>query len=219
MAAAEEKAVRVTLIGAFFLMALFAALLYWRTPGREQRQQQAQQDESLITTVQNSAPNLGDSKAPVTIAEFSDFQCPYCKSVAPLIDRAFTQYAGKVRRVWIFTTNATDHPQSESAAVAALCANKQGKFWQYHGLLFEAQDNLGPAAYNQIAQNLGLDMSLFRACLADSATLTTVRAHTQFAQRVGVTATPYVTVNNTVLEGAFTFEQLSAAIDRALSSS
>ena len=217
MAQTEEKAVRITLIGAFFLVLIFGFLLYWRQPGRQQAQQQAEQDQTLISTVQNSSPTLGDAKAPITIAEFSDFQCPFCKTVAPLLDRAYTQYPGKIRRIWIFTTNPTEHPQSESAAVAGLCASKQGKFWEYHRGLFEAQDNLGPAAYNQIAQNIGLDMSLFRSCISDVASLQTIRAHTQFAQRAGITATPYVTVNNVVLDGAFTWEQLQSTIDRALS--
>ncbi len=216
MAQPEEKAVRITLIGAFFLVLLFAFLLYWQQPGREETQKQAAQDNSLIAMVQNSSPTLGDPNAPITIAEFSDFQCPFCKTVAPLVDSAYSQYKGKIRRVWIFTTNITDHPQSESAAVAALCANKQGKFWEYHRALFDAQDNLGPATYNQLAQNLKLDVNLFRACIADSASLQTIRAHTQFAQRAGITATPYVTVNDVALEGEFTWEQLQSTIDRAL---
>ena len=219
MATAEEKAVRITLTGAFALVLLFAGLLYWRTPGREERAKQEQQDESLIATVQNSSPNIGDSKAPITLAEFSDFQCPFCKDIAPLLDRAYAQYTGKIRRVFIFTTNPTEHPQSESAAVAALCAHKQGRFWDYQKPLFEAQDNLSPATYNQVAQSIGMDLSLFRACIADRESLNTVRAHTQFAQRVGVTATPYVTVNNTILEGSFTYSQLTSAIDRALAGS
>lgn len=215
MSRPEEKALRITLAGAFALVVIFAAFLYLRQPGREEKQQQQAQDASLIAQVQASSPATGSANAPIVLAEFSDFQCPFCKQVAPLLDRAAKEHSTQIRRVWIFTTNP-DHPQSESAAVAAYCAHKQGYFWEYRTKLFELQDNLGPATYNQVAQEVGLDMSLFRACLSDSASVAVVRAHSQFAQRAGVTATPYVTINSLVLNEAFTWEQLKSAIDQNL---
>ena len=215
MSRPEEKAVRVTIAAAFALVVIFAAFLYIRQPGREQQQEQQAQDASLIAQVQTTSPATGNANATIVMAEFSDFQCPYCKLVAPLLDRAASEYGDKIRRVWIFTTNP-DHPQSESAAVAAYCSHKQGQFWQYRTQLFEAQDNLGPATYNQVADAVDLDMSLFRACLSDSASVAVVRAHSQFAQRAGVTATPYVTINSLVLNEAFTWEQLKSAIDQNL---
>lgn len=215
MSRPEEKALRITLLAAFVLVAIFAFTLYQRRPVDETAVQQAQRDQTLLETVQNSAPTIGPANAPVTIAEFSDFQCPYCKNVSPLMDRAMQEYPDKVRRVWIYVTNPS-HAQSESAAVAASCAAKQGYFWQYHDRLFELQDNLGPATYNQIAQSLDLDTKAFQACIADRATVETVRSHTQFAQRAGVTATPYVTVNSTAFTSEFTWEDLKTAIEAAL---
>lgn len=215
MARPEEKALRVTLLAAFVVVAVFAVTLYRRQPA-DQAMEQQQRDQDLLTAVQSTAPTLGEDEAPVTIAEFSDFQCPFCKNVSPLLARAEKEYPGKIRRVWIYVANPTQHPQSENAAVAAACAANQGRFWEYHDKLFELQDSLGPAAYNQIAQSLNLDMQAFQTCLSERSTLETVRSHTQFAQRAGVTATPYVTVNSTAFTSEFSWEQLKSAIDKAL---
>lgn len=218
MAQADEKALRITLLAAFILVAAFGLSLYKSRPQPSASEEQAKQDQGLIDVVQKTAPTIGDAQAPVTIAEFSDFQCPYCKTVSPYLDRAMKEYPGKIRRVWIHTTNPTAHPQSESAAVASVCAHQQGQFWAFHDKLFETQDNLGAATYNQIAQALSLDVKIFQTCLAGKDALATVRSHTQFAQRAGVTATPYVTVNNTVFTGEFTWEELRNAIEKALAS-
>lgn len=216
MARPEEKALRLTLIAAFALTAIFAATLYLRAPGRDAQQDRAKQDQSLIATVQSTSPVSGPQNAPVTMAEFSDFQCPYCKDMAPLLARAMQEYGDKIRRVYIHVTNVSEHPQSENAAVASQCAAQQGQFWPYHDALLDAQDKLGPATYNQIALTLKLDLKAFQDCSQSQQTIDTVRAHTQFAQRAGVTTTPYVTINNEALTGVFTYEQLKAAIDRSL---
>jgi protein-disulfide isomerase len=149
------------------------------------------------------------------MVEFSDFQCPYCKAMEPLLDRAAAEYP-QIRRVWIHTMNRVQHPQAEQAAIAAQCAHEQGKFWEYRSQLFANQDTLSTTTYNQVAQSLGLSTQTFQSCLADPQTRDTVNSHDQFARRTNVEATPHVMVNGTALTGQFTYEALKNAIDQEL---
>lgn len=216
MASAEEKAVKWTLFAAFMLLAVLSVVLVRRSLPSENEQQQAAADQSLISTVERTAPTMGTSDTPqVVLVEFTDLQCPSCKAVEPLLDRAVTEYR-TLRRVWVHTINRTDHPESENAAVAAQCAHQQGKFWEYSKQLFNNQNDLSTILYNRTAQNLGLNMNTFTACLSSTEVRDTVRAHDQFARRSDVVSTPHVLVNNIVLTGEFTYDDLKRAIDQEL---
>lgn len=87
-----------------------------------------------------NSPAKGPAAAPVTIVEFSDFQCPFCTRVNPTIAQIMSQYQGKVKVVFKHFPLVSIHPKAQSAAVASLCASKQGKFWEFHDKLFETQE-------------------------------------------------------------------------------
>ncbi|MBI4122107.1 MAG: thioredoxin domain-containing protein [Parcubacteria group bacterium] len=211
MADREEKAVKWTLVFSFVLLFAFAVVLLLRSAPTKQTLNQERADQELIEAVIKTAPSQGPANASVVLVEYADFQCPACKTLEPILDR-ITQEQPQIRRVWINTINRTDHPEAENAAVAGQCAHQQGKFWEYRKGLFENQDQLSATVYNQLAQSLKLSTPAFQACLADSATRTTVRTHDQFARRSNVEATPYLMVNNTVITDQFTYENITRAI-------
>lgn len=215
MASREERAVKWTLTLSFLVLFIFAVVLVIRNKPSGAVIDQQREDQQLLDTILQTAPTKGPADATVAMVEFSDFQCPYCKTVEPLLDRAATEYA-QIRRVWVHAMNRAEHPEAQNAATAAQCAHEQGKFWEYRSQLFANQDTLSTTTYNQIAQSLGLSTNVFQACLANPATQTIVNSHDQFARRTNVVATPHVMVNNTPLTGLFSYEDLKSAIDREL---
>jgi len=110
-------------------------------------------------------PARGPVDAPVTIIEFSDFQCPYCSRATATLKKLETAYPGKIRLVYRDFPLVQIHPNAARAAEAAACANEQGKFWPMHDAMFEHQDKLGEADLKQSAASLGLDAAKFDQCL------------------------------------------------------
>jgi protein-disulfide isomerase len=172
---------------------------------------------------------LGKSDAKVTIVEFSDFQCPFCKQ---FIDQTFDQIkkayidTGKVKIIFRHFPLAF-HANAQASAVAAECANTQGKFWQYHDLLFKNGKadgaGLATADLKKYADTLGLNngsfgfgKNKFNQCLDDSATLSIVQGDLKDAQAAGVTGTPTFYINGKQLVGAQPFSAFQQAIDEAL---
>jgi protein-disulfide isomerase len=107
----------------------------------------------------------GNADAPVTIVEFSDFECPYCQSVQPTLNQLMDKYAGKVRLSYRDFPLRDIHPQADGAAVGARCAGEQGKFWEYHHLLFKDQTRLDLSRLKEHAAALRLDEKPFGACV------------------------------------------------------
>ena len=113
-------------------------------------------------------PSLGRASAPVTLVEFSDFQCPFCQRVEPTLKQVRETYGDKVRIVWKDFPLTQIHPQAFKAGEAAHCAGDQGKYWEYHDRLFANQQALQPADLKKHAADLGLDAATFDACLDSS---------------------------------------------------
>src|SRR5205085_11590401 len=113
-----------------------------------------------------NAPALGPKNAPVTIVEWSDFQCPYCGKVEPTLQQLREEYKGKVRIAWK-NQPLSFHPNAMPAAEAAMAAYEQGndKFWAMHDKLFENQQGLSPERYEQIAKEIGLDMAKYKSSI------------------------------------------------------
>ena len=107
----------------------------------------------------------GAAGAPVTIVEFSDFQCPFCKAAAATVKQVLDRYPGKVK--WSSATSRIDrlHPEAPRAHEAARCAGAQGKFWEYHDVLFERSPRQARADLKQYAEELKLDATAFVQCL------------------------------------------------------
>src|SRR5262249_17984609 len=121
-----------------------------------------------VHTSVTDAPALGQADAPVTLVEFSDYQCPYCRmffsDTFPTLRREYID-TGKVRYVFRDYPLAQMHPQARKAAEAAHCAGEQGKYWEMHDLLFQNQQALALPQLSEYARNLGLDGASFDACL------------------------------------------------------
>jgi protein-disulfide isomerase len=162
-------------------------------------------------------PFQGPENAPVTIVEFSDFQCPYCKKAADeLVPQILAQYGDKVRFVYRDFPLTQLHPRALPAALAADCANAQGKFWQYHDLLFANQSALDDASLEAYAAQLGLDQATFDECYTSREYFDEVAADFQDGVDYGVSGTPTFFVNGHRLVGAQPFAAVQQVIEQVL---
>ena len=161
-------------------------------------------------------PSTGAANAPVTIVEFSDFQCPYCRQVAPTLKQIRDKYGDKVRVVWKDYPLTQIHPQAFKAGEAGHCAAEQGKFWEYHDRLFANQEALQPGDLKKYAADLGLDTAKFDACLDSAKFGDRVREGVVQGTRLGVDSTPTMYVNGRLVSGAQPFEVIAGIIDEEL---
>ena len=156
----------------------------------------------------------GSADAPVVLVEYADYECPYCQQVQPAVDKVLSEYKGKV--AFIFKDMPLPmHANAAKAAEATRCAEMQGKFWEYHDLLF-AQKQLDPAKLKEYARDLKLDTASFDKCLDTGARSELVNAQYAEAQALGITGTPSFFINGRATYGNLTFEQLRQVIDEEL---
>src|SRR5207244_715870 len=114
----------------------------------------------------DGAPVRGSAKAPVTIVEFSDFHCPFCRRVLPTLAQLESQYGDKIKLVFRDFPIDNLHPEASKAHEAARCANEQGKFWAYHDKLFASPPKSSPEIFKGFAKDLGLNATAFEVCLS-----------------------------------------------------
>ena len=162
-----------------------------------------------------SSPAKGPADAPITIVEFSDFQCPYCSRVGPTLEKVLEDYPEQVRVVYKHYP-LSFHKQALPAAKASAAAGRQGKFWEMHDLLFQNQRNLSEAAFKGYAKQLGLDMAQFEQDYASEEIAKEVEADVLLARRLGITGTPCFFVNGRFLSGAQPYGAFKAKIDAEL---
>ncbi len=162
-------------------------------------------------------PSWGNEGAPVTIVTFSDFECPYCSRVTPTITRLKKEYGPEKIRIVFRDMPLPSHPRAVPAAMASHCADEQGKFWEYHDMLFDNQRKLSDADLKTYAKNLKLDEKKFDDCVASKKHQSKIDASQSEAQQAGIQATPSFVINGTLLQGAQPFEKFKEKIDRALS--
>ncbi len=141
------------------------------------------------------APIKGQAKAPVTIVEFSDFQCPGCKGVLPSIERLQKDYGDKIKLAFRQFPLRSIHPEAQKAAEASLCARDQGKFWEMHDAMFANQRELTTEGLKSTAGELGLDGEKFAQCLDGDTYADTVQADLDAGEAMGVGGTPTFYVN------------------------
>ncbi len=165
--------------------------------------------------VEAKGPSRGPENAPVIIVEFSDFECPFCQRGHDTMEQVMQAYAGKLRLV--FRQFPLDfHPHAQKAAEASLCANEQGKFWEYHDVLFKNREKLEPASLKEYAGSLGLDAAKFGQCVESSKFANQVKEDMEAGRKVGVSGTPAFFINGIVLSGAQPFEEFKKVIDAEL---
>jgi protein-disulfide isomerase len=167
--------------------------------------------------IEASDPSLGRASAPVTLIEFSDFQCPFCQRVEPTLKKVRETYGDKVRIVWKDFPLTQIHPQAFKAGEAAHCAGDQGKYWEYHDRLFANQQQLQPEDLKMHAAAVGLDATAFGACLDSSKYGERVRNGVAAGTRLGVNSTPTIYINGRMLSGAQPYETFVSVIDEELS--
>jgi protein-disulfide isomerase len=160
----------------------------------------------------------GDAKAPVTLVEFSDFQCPFCGRAYTTVEEVMKNYAGKVKLEFV-QFPLPMHENAEKAAEASLCAKDQGKFWALYDLMFKNQTELQPAKLKDYAKQSGLDTAKFDACLDGGEKAEQVKKEQAMGEKLGVQSTPTFFVNGLEIEGAQPYEAFAQAIDDELANS
>jgi protein-disulfide isomerase len=161
-------------------------------------------------------PAKGEAKAPVTIVEFSDFQCPYCSRAEETVKLVLDKYKGKVRLVYR-DYPLPMHDMAQKASEAAHCAGDQGKYWQMHEKLFANQTALSVPQLKDHAKGLGLDASKFDKCLDSGEKTKLVEASKKAGDEAGVNGTPAFFINGRLISGARPFENFKEIIDYELS--
>jgi protein-disulfide isomerase len=173
-------------------------------------------DPTKIHTVNIAgAAAKGPETAPVTIVEFSDFQCPFCARVVPTLQQVQDTYRDNVRIIWKHLPLSI-HKDALGAALAAEAAGKQGKFWEYHDKLFTDRTKLGTEDLKEYAKDLQLDMARFETDLQSGAEKKRIDADVAEAQALGINGTPGIFVNGRFVRGAQPFEVFAKIIDEEL---
>ena len=162
-----------------------------------------------------SDPVRGPAAAPITIVEFSDYQCPFCARVNPTLAKVRETYGDKVRIIFK-DYPLPNHPEAPKAAEAAHCAAEQKKYWEMHDAMFANQRALQVPVLKQTARSIGLDGTAFDQCIDSDKYAATVRGGAQLGERMGVNSTPTLYINGRALIGAMPFENFKAIIDEEL---
>ncbi len=206
------------------LVGFGAGLLVTRATGPETTPVAARPDgapggqpPAIVDVDTEGRPSRGPDDAPVTVVEFTDYECPFCaqhfrQTYAPLLSR----YEGTIKYVTRNFPIPQLHPLAQKAAEAAECAHAQGRFWEYHDLLFERSPLLGPDSLRAYAVRTGLDTSEFEECLTSGRMADLVARDVQDGFAYGVTATPTFFVNGKRLVGVFSLADFSVHVDEAL---
>jgi len=163
--------------------------------------------------VNGGDPSLGSAEAPITIVEFSDFECGFCRKQEKILKRIMDEYDGKIRLIW--KDYPVDIPSAASykAAVAARCAQKQGEFWNYHNLLFEKNNNLNQQIFLEIARELDLNLKKFEKCATSGETENLVNDNIAEANALGVNGVPFIFVNKQKIMGEIDLDGLRDIIN------
>lgn len=187
----------------------------------EAPQSVAEQIESLVRydiEINEHDPFFGPEDAPITIIEFSDFECPFCqRHFAQVYPQLLAEYPGQIRFVYKDFPLTSIHPNARDAALAAQCADEQGEFWDYHDLLFSGRLAFTVESYQQYASELELDAEAFATCLDEERYSEQVAADMDLARTLGVQSTPTFFINGIGIVGAQPFDVFAQVIDYELS--
>jgi protein-disulfide isomerase len=162
-------------------------------------------------------PMLGADDAPITIVEFSDYECPYCRQWhSEVYSQLIDTYGDQIRFVYRDFPLESIHSNANSAAQAANCANEQGVFWDYHDKLFSMEQGLGNEAYLEYASQLEVDEVSFKECIDSGRYQEEVQADFEFAANLGVRSTPTFFINGIAVVGAQPFDIFQKIIEQEL---
>jgi protein-disulfide isomerase len=191
---------------------------YDKVLARLKRQQQAKKPltpEQQTVISKSPVPAFGPEDAKVTIVEFSDFQCPYCSKAGKVTKQIKEKYGTQVRVVFR-QFPLSFHKNARLAAEASLAADAQGKFWEFHDLLFENQRQLDRPSLEKYAKQVGMKLAPFKKALDDKTHAKTVDADMKLGQQVYVSGTPTLFLNGIRVQNPYDFAAVSKQIDEAL---
>lgn len=171
-----------------------------------------------VEVAEADAPSFGPEDAPVTLIEFSDFQCPYCSRLVPTIEKVKEEYGDKVRIEFRQFPLERIHPAARVAAEASLCADEEGKFWELHDAMFADFRNLSRDRIVEMGGEVGLG-DAFVACVDEERHSERVSADLQAGRAAGVSGTPAMFINGRFISGAVPFDRVAAVIDEELAES
>lgn len=169
----------------------------------------------MTVAIPAGEPSIGPENAPITIVEFSDFQCPFCRRAHPTIEQLLKEYPDKIRFVYR-DYPLSFHPRATPASQAAHCAGDQGKYWEYHKNLMLEQGDLSDDDLKKRATTVGLDTAKFNACYEAKPHTAKIQAAFDDGAAVGVTGTPAFFVNGRSLVGAQPLEAFKQIIQDEL---
>jgi len=160
----------------------------------------------------------GSDDAPVTMIEYSDFECPFCgrfwSQTLPDIEKDYID-TGKVKLIYKHFP-LSFHPQAQPAAEASECASEQGRFWEYHDMVYANQDSMNRNSYIQWATDLGLDVTQFNSCFDSGKYRSKVQQNLIEGQQAGVQGTPAFFINGELVSGAQPYSVFQQVIDSKL---
>jgi protein-disulfide isomerase len=165
----------------------------------------------------DGAPVRGAADAAVTLVEFSDFHCPFCKRAQGTIKQILDKYPSKVRHVFRDFPVDGLHPQARQAAEAARCAKDQGKFWEYHDALFAGPPSAAPGDLRRYAEQTGLNVASFEQCVSSGAHRSAVQRDYEDGAKLGISGTPAFFINGRLVSGAQPLEAFVRVIEEELS--
>lgn len=172
------------------------------------------QSRPQYANVDSPRPIKGDAKSTIIVEEFSDFQCPACGAAQPVVQEVLKTYGAKIAFSYRHFPLLSIHANAFSAALASECANDQGKFWEYHDLLFKNQKDLRQSVLLRLADDIGLNKESFSACLKSRAKASVVQADMQEGERREVNSTPTFYLNGELVEN---WQRLSDLIGAEIS--
>lgn len=157
-------------------------------------------------------PSIGADDAAITIVNFGDYQCEACADLDEALTAIAEQFPGEIRLVWKDMPNNSMHSEATNAAVAARCAGKQDKFFEYHAYLFANQSSIGPDLYTALADELALKSSAFTRCVDNQDTLPLVERSYEEGLALQIAATPTIFINGERYSGSLTQASLTSTI-------
>lgn len=172
-------------------------------------------DVPRIKVSADDDPFVGPAEAPITIVQFAEFQCPYCGKAGESIDQVMAKYDGKVKLVFRDFPLGF-HDKAIPAAIAANCAERQGKYWEVHDAFMADQTALTEADFQRVAKAAKLDLTKWEECRKDPAMEAEIKKDEADGQAVGVTGTPAFFINGVFINGAQPFQKFKAIIDAEL---
>lgn len=228
-----------------FVLGLAAGFIFWGLPGVVASSQQPAAQAQVAAPTQASTPyesapqssataaptqqqirrynvpvdddpSIGPSDAAITLIEFSDFECPYCRQwQTQTWPKLAEDFKGKIRLVYRDFPLDSIHANAVPAAEAADCANEQGKYWEFHDKLFSGQ-KLSSALFEQYAAEIGLDTAKFKECVSTRKYQKEVQGDIDFASNLGIQSTPTFFINGLPMVGAQPYEVFKQVIEKEL---